>query len=211
LNYWGVYERLIRRAYLRSILGCYFETHHIIPKSFGGGDHPHNLVDLTYREHFLAHWLMSKMFCGIEKRKMAFAFYAMTLRCSKHRIVSSWQFEAVKRCLVAQHLETRKKRQEFKWQLEREKASKKFVEASLLIEKHRAGKITDADDFFKLSDLLKKHDKKVRVVKGKHYRDRIAEILIGSESPKNKGKNKHSRRTHSERLARWKEKRCLEK
>ena len=46
--------------------GQYFEGHHIIPKSLGGGgksynfNHP-NIVLLTAREHFIAHWLLVKI------------------------------------------------------------------------------------------------------------------------------------------------------
>ena len=37
------------------------ETHHIIPKSLGGGNESSNLVSLTFREHFIAHKLLTKM------------------------------------------------------------------------------------------------------------------------------------------------------
>ena len=39
----------------------YFEVHHVIPKSFGGSDHWSNLVRLTAREHFLCHYLLTKL------------------------------------------------------------------------------------------------------------------------------------------------------
>lgn len=39
----------------------YFEVHHVIPKSFGGSDHWSNLVRLTAREHFLCHYLLTKI------------------------------------------------------------------------------------------------------------------------------------------------------
>lgn len=41
--------------------GIYQERHHIIPKSFGGCDAESNLVFLTPREHFICHWLLTKM------------------------------------------------------------------------------------------------------------------------------------------------------
>ena len=37
------------------------ERHHIIPKSIGGSDASDNLVDLTLREHFICHLLLTKM------------------------------------------------------------------------------------------------------------------------------------------------------
>lgn len=39
----------------------YFEVHHVIPKSFGGSDHWSNLVRLTAREHFLCHYLLTRI------------------------------------------------------------------------------------------------------------------------------------------------------
>jgi len=52
---------------------CYSECHHIIPKSLGGSDNTENLVRLTAREHFIAHWLLTKMVTGEPKRKMVYA------------------------------------------------------------------------------------------------------------------------------------------
>lgn len=42
----------------------YIEKHHILPKSFklGGEKDTYNLVSFTPKEHFLAHYLLSKMF-----------------------------------------------------------------------------------------------------------------------------------------------------
>ena len=40
--------------------GEYFEHHHIIPKSQGGNNSPNNIVLLTAREHFIAHWLLMR-------------------------------------------------------------------------------------------------------------------------------------------------------
>jgi hypothetical protein len=68
------YEALICKAKNRTIEG-YVETHHIIPRSFGGNDSKSNLVKLTAREHYIAHALLWKMkFPGIYNSKMAFAF-----------------------------------------------------------------------------------------------------------------------------------------
>jgi hypothetical protein len=40
---------------------AYTEKHHIIPKSFDGSNERKNLVRLSAREHFLVHWLLTKM------------------------------------------------------------------------------------------------------------------------------------------------------
>jgi hypothetical protein len=69
------YESLIHKAQLRGSIQGYKETHHIIPRSFGGDDSKKNLVQLTAREHYIAHALLWKMkFEGIYGSKMAFAF-----------------------------------------------------------------------------------------------------------------------------------------
>lgn len=60
--------------------GTYFEGHHIIPKSKGGTgtstrpkNNP-NIVLLTAREHFLAHWLLWRIY---RDRSTALAFHKM--------------------------------------------------------------------------------------------------------------------------------------
>jgi hypothetical protein len=73
--------------------GQYFEGHHIIPKSKGGtgissrGLNNDNIVYLTAREHFLAHWLLWRIH---RDRSSALSFHKM-LSCNKNqeRIKSS--------------------------------------------------------------------------------------------------------------------------
>ena len=40
----------------------YSEKHHITPRSFGGSNKKDNIVELTAREHFVCHLLLTKMF-----------------------------------------------------------------------------------------------------------------------------------------------------
>ena len=54
------YFNIISKAQNRDTLG-YVEKHHIIPKSLGGNNEQTNLVKLTAREHFVCHWLLTKM------------------------------------------------------------------------------------------------------------------------------------------------------
>jgi hypothetical protein len=70
------YNSIIQRAKLRSLIG-YKERHHIIPKSLGGSNLKENLVDLTAREHFICHWLLTKMVVGPNKEKMIYAAWTM--------------------------------------------------------------------------------------------------------------------------------------
>jgi len=70
------YYNIIQRAQTREISG-YIERHHIIPKSLGGSNSKDNLVNLTAREHFVCHWLLTKMVGGHFRYKMWNAFSAM--------------------------------------------------------------------------------------------------------------------------------------
>ena len=76
------------------------ERHHVIPKSFGTHDSP--LVVLTFREHFLAHWLLTKFTTGKEKRKMTFALASMGRAQRGHqRPITSWQYVRAKKAFAA--------------------------------------------------------------------------------------------------------------
>ena len=61
MNYELHYNKLIERAKNR-VLETYKERHHIVPRCMDGGDNKENLVDLTAREHFIAHILLVKMY-----------------------------------------------------------------------------------------------------------------------------------------------------
>jgi hypothetical protein len=70
------YNQITDRARHRIIAG-YTETHHIKPRSLGGSDELDNLVELTAREHFVCHWLLTKMYTGESRSKMINALYIM--------------------------------------------------------------------------------------------------------------------------------------
>lgn len=76
MNYKKIYDQIIHRARNRKLNpNEYKESHHVTPKSMGGSNRKANIVDLTAREHFIAHWLLKK----IHKNKaMTYAFFAMT-------------------------------------------------------------------------------------------------------------------------------------
>lgn len=71
------YYSIIDRALSREILAGYIERHHIIPRSLGGADTPDNIVALTAREHFICHWLLTKMVEGRARSKMFKALSSM--------------------------------------------------------------------------------------------------------------------------------------
>jgi hypothetical protein len=64
----------------------YTEKHHILPKSLGGSDKITNLVYLTAREHFICHWLLTKIYPeGEEHWKMINAFRMMRAENPKQK------------------------------------------------------------------------------------------------------------------------------
>jgi ribosomal protein S27AE len=70
------YNQIIANAQNRVTEG-YTERHHIQPRSLGGADTPDNLVNLTAREHFVCHWLLTKMTAGEDRYKMLNALRMM--------------------------------------------------------------------------------------------------------------------------------------
>lgn len=77
--------------------GNYYENHHIIPRSIGGNNDKENMVLLSFREHFLCHWLLTKMVSGDNVFKMNAAFYRMSTSSKFNtRKIGSRQFEIMK-------------------------------------------------------------------------------------------------------------------
>jgi hypothetical protein len=63
------------------------EKHHIVPKSLGGDNSHSNLVNLSPREHFVCHLLLTKMLTSTNKKKMVHAFWRIC-NCKKYSINS---------------------------------------------------------------------------------------------------------------------------
>ena len=70
------YDSIIDQARTEPFAG-YTETHHIIPRSLGGTNDPVNLVNLSARQHFVCHWLLTKIHAGQERGKMINALVMM--------------------------------------------------------------------------------------------------------------------------------------
>lgn len=91
-----IYDKIISKAILENREKnnqIYYENHHILPKSLGGSDDTNNLVLLTAREHFICHWLLWKMYSGVEKAKMGHALGLMRFHSSNKRILNSRSYE----------------------------------------------------------------------------------------------------------------------
>lgn len=103
------YDQIIWRAKNRQ-LDCYGEWHHIIPKALGGSDEELNLVHLTYREHFLVHWLLTKIYNeGRGRRAMVYALMMMGTIGLGDRLIASWQYDVAKRAMKLHVLDRKRK------------------------------------------------------------------------------------------------------
>lgn len=75
MNYQKIYDDLIDSRRIRECQSdTYYEKHHIVMKSMGGTNDSSNIVSLTAREHFLAHWLLWRIH---RNRSASFAFFSM--------------------------------------------------------------------------------------------------------------------------------------
>lgn len=70
------YDEFIKSIPLNRTLE-YKETHHIVPKCLGGGNEVENLIDLTPKEHFIAHKLLAME--NPQNAKLVYAFHLMSI------------------------------------------------------------------------------------------------------------------------------------
>jgi hypothetical protein len=76
-KYTALYYKIIASAQERNhikILNDGYQTHHIIPRCFGGTNDLTNLVVLTYKEHRVCHRLLINMTSNDAKYKMMYAY-----------------------------------------------------------------------------------------------------------------------------------------
>lgn len=131
------YNQLILTRKSRSLEpDTYTEKHHIIPKSIGGSNDNDNLIILTAREHFIAHWLLAKMCEGQYKAKMYYAFFAMSFDKGKsHRKYSSKYYELSKKYLVEAN-KIREPHSGYKWKDTSNLSKAKMGNKNMLGKKH---------------------------------------------------------------------------
>lgn len=98
-----------------------FDLHHILPKSIGGSNKKSNLVKLTYREHYMAHRMLAKMYKGAKKIKMSFALYSLRHFRNRHRQATGLTARQYEYCRN-QYLEMTKTKN---WKSWRKEATKK--------------------------------------------------------------------------------------
>ena len=105
MNYERLYYEIITNRKKDPYDG-YTENHHIKPKSLGGADKKDNLVKLSAREHFICHYLLTKMFPKetFEWYKMIYAFSMMKMESlNQNRYFNSHLYESLKEDFSSAH------------------------------------------------------------------------------------------------------------
>ena len=123
------YYLIIDRA-VKQVKSGYTERHHILPKSLGGANANENMVNLTFREHFICHKLLVKMTIGQERFKMIHALWRMTTDTKTNRLNTSAQYE--------------QSRKLFKVMMQEKRAGKPVVPVGYKFSKERNDKIAKA-------------------------------------------------------------------
>lgn len=106
MNYKLFYERLINKAKSkgRTKDSSQYENHHIIPECMGGSDDFSNMVYLTFKEHYLAHYALTKIHSN---KELDYAFWAMNNQkggnSHRNNKINSRLFEAAKK-KVSNHM-----------------------------------------------------------------------------------------------------------
>ena len=72
-HHYSRYQRFIGSLRGQSVDG-YAEVHHIVPRSLGGSNEADNLIRLTARQHYIAHWMLARALGGSASR----AFFMMS-------------------------------------------------------------------------------------------------------------------------------------
>ena len=97
MNYEKIYKNLTESR--QKTRGCKrqvgYELHHIQPTCLGGSNDESNLVSLTFREHYLAHLLLTKIYPN--EAKIHFAFLCMIRDPHGNRKLTSRMVETIKK------------------------------------------------------------------------------------------------------------------
>jgi hypothetical protein len=94
MNYLNIYNDLCNVGKIDRNLE-YFEKHHILPRCLGGTNDKNNLTKLTYREHYIAHWLLIKLYPN--EPKIHYSFLCMLRNPHGYRILTSKMFDTIKK------------------------------------------------------------------------------------------------------------------
>lgn len=90
-HYINRYNSFIEQYKIAKRQSEHYEIHHIFPKSMGGTNDKDNLILLTAREHYIAHWILAHAYGS----GMWYAFWMMNTdtRCKHYRYRNSRGYE----------------------------------------------------------------------------------------------------------------------
>lgn len=95
MNYQKLYDKLMQTRKERELIKEKgYEIHHIVPKCLGGDNEEDNLVKLTFREHYIAHWILAKIY--INNPKIHYGFLCMLRSPNENRRLTSRMVETIK-------------------------------------------------------------------------------------------------------------------
>lgn len=202
MDYGKIYNNIIKYR-LNNRLECYTESHHILPRSLGGTDDGSNLVDLSAREHYICHLLLTKIYPkgSQEYYKMLKAYNMMAKVSSSDqlreykinsRIYESLRKELSKAMSISQTGELNSQYGTMWIYNPIIKESKKVCKNSILEDGWVKGRVTDWNNYFtqKICLICGKHGLKNRL---KFCSDECRnEYLIKQKNKKLKEKNHKS-------------------
>ena len=90
-HYYTRYEKFIGSLRNQAVDG-YSEVHHVVPVSMGGSNDKDNLIALTARQHYVAHWMLAKACGGSAAR----AFFMMS-NFGKYGTVNSTTYDKARK------------------------------------------------------------------------------------------------------------------
>lgn len=98
MNYKRLHKQLIERARSEKRSkgpDVYYEEHHIKPRCLGGSEDESNKVLLTAREHFLIHWILTRIYP--KNFSLIYALNMFAQSCSKNKGGRSRLYEYARR------------------------------------------------------------------------------------------------------------------
>lgn len=188
MNYQNIYNSLIQKRQINKLhkSQCYCECHHIVPRSLNGSNDTVNLVNLTAREHYIAHRLLEKItkeqygINSIEHGKMLHAIWQM-MHSKKHKhIINSrtYDFLRIERSKMLSIQMSGAKNPMYGKSAASFMSNKKYNEWCENISKGNTGRIVTIETRQKISN-----SKKGSIV-SQECREKISKTLTGYKRPK---------------------------
>lgn len=109
MDHLKIYNDIVRKAKNegRDKKDCYYESHHVVPKSIGGPNTKENMVLLTPKEHFVCHRLLIEIYRFDHSKYLSMlrAFMMLSTKNNKQqqRYINSRSYEKIKNSLYGEN------------------------------------------------------------------------------------------------------------